>query len=365
MARKSKKRAGEQVSMFGSDDLQVRPKLREWREIAIPDMPEGDEGLDALYCYLMSLLQRSRQFLKALVIAGVPEDLPAIVEFREIEKVLVNGLVLWKLGDIEPEDVPSVLDAAGQASEGLTALRAEMLAGIEPERARRAMAAEPRIRIQEFILNREISGLAFAIAEKEGNLVEFEIPVEDAGHGIDLDGVEAAGFILPSMVDALVAGFELQKKADAESRPLPRDSSLRALLRALPVPWLDSVVKVLGLEKRKRRAEREAEVDRRLRDPEVLSRIVGSELTDRERDCLALLMERGGEEKASVVTRQFGPDEGDGWFWDERPPASVLGRLRQHGLAYVGVRRKGGRRYRTVTVPDELRGPLGDLVSSR
>lgn len=194
---------------------------------------------------------------------------------------------------------------------------------------------------------------------------ETEHPPEAQDGGDDRDGTEPAGFIMPSMVDALVARFEQDKRACAESRPLPRSASLRALLKALPTPWLNALVTALRLQKRKCRAEREADAARHLQDPDLLRRVVEHSLTDRERRCLRFLLDRGGEEKVSVVARRFGTDENDGWFWEERPPSSVLGRLRQHGLVYVGVRRKGGRRYRTATIPDELQGPLSRLTSGR
>ena len=49
-------------------------------------------------------------------------------------------------------------------------------------------------------------------------------------------------------------------------------------------------------------------------------------------------------------------DDADGWFWNEAPPTSILGRLRLHGLAFVGRSATAGRR--AVVVPRELREPL-------
>ena len=45
----------------------------------------------------------------------------------------------------------------------------------------------------------------------------------------------------------------------------------------------------------------------------------------------------------------------DGWFWEEEPPTSTLGRLRVHGLVFVGDRSEKGRNHRTVVIPEDLR----------
>lgn len=62
------------------------------------------------------------------------------------------------------------------------------------------------------------------------------------------------------------------------------------------------------------------------------------------------------------MTRRYGSDRGDGWFWNEQPPTSILGRVRRHGLAFVGVDASSGRRMRTVLVPRELRDGIREAL---
>jgi len=88
-------------------------------------------------------------------------------------------------------------------------------------------------------------------------------------------------------------------------------------------------------------------------------------LSPEERDLLAYLLESDGRTSVGNVTRRYGSDEGDGWFWDEEPPTSTLGRVRLHGLAFVGIDASSGRRMRTVLVPRELRDMLRAALAKR
>lgn len=66
-------------------------------------------------------------------------------------------------------------------------------------------------------------------------------------------------------------------------------------------------------------------------------------------------LEEGGQSPTPPVTRRFGSEDDDGWFWNESPPTSVIGRVRLHGLAFVGQAAVEGSLVRTVVIPRELR----------
>ncbi len=159
-------------------------------------------------------------------------------------------------------------------------------------------------------------------------------------------------------------------KQEQDRRPLPRQLRLRTLLRGIPAVWLNPMCGALGLDpgRHKLRKDRERAVAEILRDADRLRAVVREKLAPRERELVAYLLEKGGQAASGPVTRRFGRDLEDGWFWNEEPPTSVLGRVRLHGLAFVGrlpvknSSRAGARtrrQVRTVAIPRELREVLG------
>ena len=79
-------------------------------------------------------------------------------------------------------------------------------------------------------------------------------------------------------------------------------------------------------------------------------------------DALRHAMKKGGVASYPAMTRLFGTEENDGFYWVERPPRSVLGRLRSRGLAFAGRVRRGSRLYRSVVVPRDLQEPLAKIL---
>ncbi|BDG60396.1 tetratricopeptide repeat protein [Caldinitratiruptor microaerophilus] len=180
-------------------------------------------------------------------------------------------------------------------------------------------------------------------------------------HRYVLDRLREAGSALPVVPDVHVLGDVWRE--EIEDRPIPLDLTLARALRSVPVQWLNCTAAELGVEAVRRRREREQRVEAALRSPERLQALVEG-IEPQAREALQFLLDAGGWAKVQVLTRRFGPMDGDGFWWDERPPVSVLGRLRARGLVYVGrARLPDGRRHRVAVVPVELRdllaGPAG------
>jgi len=149
-------------------------------------------------------------------------------------------------------------------------------------------------------------------------------------------------------------------KVEQDQRPLAPQLRLATLLKGIPAIWLEAVCVALGIEPKdyRNRTGRERAVARVVSDPGRLRRIVRDLLSAPERELLAVLLEKGGQVASGAVTRRFGSDDEDGWFWNEEPPTSILGRVRLHGLAFVGRLAASGRMVRTVAIPREVREPL-------
>jgi hypothetical protein len=200
----------------------------------------------------------------------------------------------------------------------------------------------------------------FELAEERGRVVEVEIPFSAAP-----DGRAGSGLIGSEMIEPLARAYIARMRADQERHPLPARGGLTTLLRQTPVVWLNAISQALDLgdTQTAHRKERERLIANRLLDREFLRRLLVTSLRDDERQLLAYLGERRGKVSAAAVTRRFGSDRDDGWFWNEEPPTSVLGRVRMHGLAFVGAAAEG-RGTRTVLVPRELMDPLAEALAA-
>lgn len=308
----------------------------------------GREGPD--------VLRRDLEFLRSMELHGGQMMADDSRRFRQGHEALVQGLVRWRSsaqegGDDDAEGPPAGAASVLRTLEELGELRLRILEGLPPARADKVMKAETRVRIPEREIESALSLAEFELAEERGDVVSIEIALD--GPGLP------PGMIGTGMVDAIARSYMAHMKWEQEGRPLPARASLGSLLHGLPVVWLDAVWDALdaGSEGSRRRKEREREIAEHLTAGGTIARIVSEKLSAAERTLLAYLLERGGEASASVVRRRFGSDEGDGWFWNEEPPASPLGRVRLHGLAFVGTPAKG-RRTRTVIVPKDVRQVL-------
>jgi hypothetical protein len=100
-----------------------------------------------------------------------------------------------------------------------------------------------------------------------------------------------------------------------------------------------------------------------LADLPHLARVLAAE-GEPVRQALRFLLQQGGVAKLSVLTRRFGAMDGDGFWWEERPPASPAGRLLCLALAFVGRMPLDGRRYKVVVVPPEPRAVLARCLKA-
>jgi hypothetical protein len=349
-----------QLRLFENEpDPPPRP-VGPWRAVAGDTWTE-DAPPEVLERGGPEVMRRNLQFLRAIELHGRGAMATEVDRFRRLHDELVHGLARWRTDASDSTDGGSVEPATHAASvlkalRELTGLRLRILEGLPTEAADKVMSAETRVRVREFDLERALRLAEFSLAEERGEVVAIEIPLQ--GPGLP------AGLIGPEMVGSIARAFMDGKKREQERRPLPARQGLGPMLRDLPVQWLDAIWDALdmGEPSPRHRKARERRIAEHLTDGEALARIVTDRLSVEERRLLAYVLDQGGRVSASALTRRFGGDDGDGWFWDEDPPTSTLGRVRLHGLAYVGVPAEG-RRMRTVLVPQELRNALGEALT--
>ncbi|HEY65868.1 MAG TPA: hypothetical protein G4O02_15000 [Caldilineae bacterium] len=164
--------------------------------------------------------------------------------------------------------------------------------------------------------------------------------------------------------DVLLGYVTDRWRKEQEERPIYIHSKLSAALNKSPAQWVNAACQTLGLDTRalrNRKAKTQALVAH-LTDPEKLKAVVHG-LSPEAREALRMVIEAGGWMRVGPLYRRFGDCEGDGWFWEEEPPESVLGELRTRALLFIGKAPVGSRSYHVAVVPKELRPLLAEILA--
>lgn len=168
--------------------------------------------------------------------------------------------------------------------------------------------------------------------------------------------------VRPSEVVAAVAE---SWREEQEEKPISLNAKLSQAMRTVPAGRVNAACEAHGIDptSTRHRKERAEALARRLVDRPHMEETV-SNLEEDERAALRFILNGGGWAKVSALTRRFGSVEGDGFWWEETPPRSTLGRLRLKALLFVGRALIDGRRYKVAVIPLELREGLAKLLGS-
>ncbi|MDR7460729.1 MAG: hypothetical protein QN122_13775 [Armatimonadota bacterium] len=179
----------------------------------------------------------------------------------------------------------------------------------------------------------------------------------------------ASDLVEPLSAEEVMARIGEDFRADVDRRPIAPDRlTLERALARVPVQWLNAACNLHGLAvpaplKRDRARQLAGMV---AADPQAAVRALGAwDRGGRARELLRFVLAAGGVVRKATVTRRFGSDEGDGFWWDEQPPSSPLGLARLAGLVFVGRAACGSRREQVVVVPVDLREALAAVLHGR
>jgi hypothetical protein len=162
--------------------------------------------------------------------------------------------------------------------------------------------------------------------------------------------------------------LEQSLRRDIESKPLPVNTTLKAALNKLPAVWIDGICLCLAVPAERKKWDKVSRIASYLSDQASLARTIAS-LQPRQREALGYVLNCGGWVRHGQLSRRFGDETGDGWWWNENPPQSIIGQLRLHGLLFVGQMPIGNRHYKVAVIPGELRQlllkALGKVASQK
>ena len=154
-----------------------------------------------------------------------------------------------------------------------------------------------------------------------------------------------------------------QMREDAEEKPINLSTTLSAALNKSLWQIVDAACIASGLPHKGPRKQKVAALTARLMDASHLAQLVTG-LSPQGRAILQRTLDAGGWIKVGELTREFGSQDGDGLFWNERPPKSHIGQVRARGLLFVGKAGISGRNFKIAVIPKELREPLTAIVKS-
>lgn len=153
---------------------------------------------------------------------------------------------------------------------------------------------------------------------------------------------------------AYIAAYMDSMREDIDERPIRLDLKLPTALRRIPVPWLNAAAGRFAIQPQRRRTEREKVLAAAMLDRDRLRSVLAAE-PPAVREALDFILNEGGWVKLQRLTHRFGDQTGDGYFWEDKPPSSTIGRLRALGIVHVGRAQIDGRSHKVAVVPVELR----------
>jgi len=149
-----------------------------------------------------------------------------------------------------------------------------------------------------------------------------------------------------------------RRRRERERRKPLKDTDLRSCLSRYTKDNLRAMAHALDIKPPSgiRKAELIELLAESLADPEVVRRALKG-LSNEEREALYLVLDRGGMVAYEEVSRRYGDDLEESYYWRYHEPETTIGRLRLHGLLFEG-------RYEdtvVLVIPTEVRELLADM----
>ena len=167
------------------------------------------------------------------------------------------------------------------------------------------------------------------------------------------------GLIIDSRPFMARMEYDFYEKVDQQT--ISAKISLSAGLNRYPQTWLVPTLKLYRIANRGVKRDKVQALVESITDVALLAPRVQA-LSPDEQAILSMVLAHDGIIKYQNVSRKYGNEEEDGYFWESSPPTSPIGRLRLHGLLFVGRMQIGQRREKMLVIPSDLRTTLADLL---
>lgn len=162
------------------------------------------------------------------------------------------------------------------------------------------------------------------------------------------------------IIEHALFSVKKQFQADASSKPIKTTLKLKAALSKLPTEWIDAMARGWERSEKPTRREREQDLLDFLLSEECYLQLTAA-LPPEERAALKMVLDHGGYLLYGKLSKAFGEETDDNYWWTEHPPRSVIGRLRYKGMLFVGKAPLKSRIMKIAVIPKELQPVLAGL----
>ncbi len=174
---------------------------------------------------------------------------------------------------------------------------------------------------------------------------------EDEEEGEEYFGGD--GVIPSSMFDRLFAEFTASMYEDASTGPITINVRLQAALNKIPAEWVDGMALCWQRPATRLKRDRIKNLCEFLLSDAAI-KILSVQLAEDERAALQMLVENEGWLQYGKLVKVCGDESGDDYWWTTKPPQSVIGRLRNKGLVFIGKAPIKTRHFKVAVIPNDL-----------
>jgi len=167
------------------------------------------------------------------------------------------------------------------------------------------------------------------------------------------DYLNAQGIIPSSMFDKLYVEFAASMYEDASTRPITINVRLQAALNKIPSEWVDAMALYWQRPAVRLKRDRIKDLCNFLLSSAAI-KLLSNRLSADERTALQLLVDKEGWLQYGKLVKACGDESGDGYWWTTKPPQTVIGRLRNKGLVFIGKAPIKTRHYKIAVIPKDL-----------
>ncbi len=180
----------------------------------------------------------------------------------------------------------------------------------------------------------------------EIEMVEAEVDYPDPGN--------VPGIITEDMMHDIMADMIRSMHEEASTTKITVQSKISAILNKLPIEWINATAAFWQRPDVRLKRDRVKDLSAFLQS-DMAAEQLRERLSESETAALAFLMQQGGFVKYHLLSKKFGDEQLDGYWWTEDPPQSVIGRLRLFGIVAVGKAQLDSRQYKIAIIPQDLR----------